>query len=86
MRLEPLYHFKERVKMTEKDLNKYVNREISIIYNLVCIIENNLENRENKNLNNVEISMFKTVSRKLKKLNKEIRKNQIRKIKGAEIV
>lgn len=72
--------------MTEKDLNKYVNREISIIYNLVCIIENNLENRENKNLNNVEISMFKTVSRKLKKLNKEIRKNQIRKIRGTEIV
>lgn len=60
--------------MTEKDLNRYVNREISIIYNLVCIIENNLENRENKNLNNVEISMFKTVSRKLKKLNKEIKK------------
>ena len=72
--------------MTEKDLNKYVNREISIIYNLVCIIENNLENRENKNLNNVEISMFKTVSRKLKKLNKEIRKNQIEKIRGTEIV
>lgn len=72
--------------MTEKDLQRYVNREISIVYNLVCIIENNLENRENKNLNNVEISMFKTVNRKLKKLNKEIRKKQIRKIKGVEIV
>ena len=72
--------------MTEKDLQRYVNREISIVYNLVCIIENNLENRQDKNLNDMEISMFKTVSRKLKKLNKEIRKNQIEKIRGTEIV